>query len=67
MVESANIAIQYDDRIGNFYFRIAARRGPQKAKVAAAKEMLVIMWYMLTKMEPYRHKIIPGHKESIRR
>ncbi|MEM4379042.1 MAG: hypothetical protein QXX85_08690 [Candidatus Nitrosotenuis sp.] len=33
---------------------IAARRGPQKAKVAAAKEMLVISWHMLTKMEPYR-------------
>jgi hypothetical protein len=34
--------------------RIAERRGPQKARVAAAKEMLVIIWYMLIKNEPYR-------------
>jgi hypothetical protein len=34
--------------------RIAERRGPQKARVAAAKEMLVIIWYMLIKNESYR-------------
>ena len=54
MVEAAHTTIQNDERIKRFYSRIAARRGPQKAKVAAAKEMLVIAWYMLTKMEPYR-------------
>lgn len=54
IVEAANITIQHDYRIGNFYSRIATRRGPQKAKVAAAKEMLVIIWHMLTNMEPYR-------------
>jgi Golgi nucleoside diphosphatase len=43
----------YDDRISKFYRRIASRRGTQKAKVAA-KEMLVIIWHMLTKNEPYR-------------
>lgn len=54
MVEAAHTTIHNDERINRFYSRIAARRGPQKAKVAAAKEMLVISWYMLTKMEPYR-------------
>jgi transposase len=54
MVEAAHTAIRNDERINRFYSRIAARRGPQKAKVAAAKEMLVISWHMLTKMEPYR-------------
>jgi transposase len=54
MVEAAHTAIHNDERINRFYSRISARRGPQKAKVAAAKEMLVIIWYMLTKMEPYR-------------
>jgi hypothetical protein len=42
------------DRIERFYERIAERIGPQKARVAAAKEMLVIIWYMLIKNEPYR-------------
>ncbi|HXG74109.1 MAG TPA: IS110 family transposase [Candidatus Nitrosotenuis sp.] len=54
MVEAANIAKQHDERIGKFYSRIASRRGPQKARVAAAKEMLVIIWHMLHNMEPYR-------------
>lgn len=54
LVEAVGTTIRYDQRLGNFYSRISARRGPQKAKVAAAKEMLVIMWHMLTKNEPYR-------------
>jgi transposase len=44
----------YDNRISKFYRRIAPRRGTQKAKVAAAREMLVIIWHMLTKNEPYK-------------
>lgn len=54
MVEAAHTTIQHDSKIGNFYSRIAARRDPQKTKVAAAKEMLVIIWHMLSRMEPYR-------------
>lgn len=54
MVEAAQTTIHSDERIGRFYSRIASRRGPQKAKVAAAKEMLVIIWHMLQKMESYR-------------
>jgi transposase len=54
IVETANTSTRCDDRIGRFYKRIAERRGPQKARVAAAKEMLVIICYMLIKNEPYR-------------
>jgi transposase len=54
LVESAHIATMYDERLGRFYRRISERRGPQKAKVATAKEMLVIMWHMLQNNEPYR-------------
>jgi transposase len=54
VVEAANTTIKHDERLGAFYRRIAERRGPQKAKVATAREMLVIMWHMLTNKEPYR-------------
>lgn len=54
LVEAANIARMHDERLKSFYDRIAPRRGPQKAKVATAKEILVIIWSMLTKNEPYR-------------
>lgn len=54
LVEAAQTCRQHDGRLGRFYERIAARRGPQKAVVATAKEMLVIIWHMLMKKEPYR-------------
>jgi transposase len=54
MVEAANTALRDDERLGKFYRRIAERRGPQKARVATAKEMLVIIWHILTNNEPYR-------------
>jgi hypothetical protein len=47
IVEAANTSTRCDDRIVRFYKRIAERRGPQKARVAAAKEMLVMILYML--------------------
>lgn len=54
LVEAANIARMHDERLRSFHSRIASRRGFQKANVATAKEMLVIMWHMLTNNEPYR-------------
>jgi transposase len=53
VVEAANITRLHDARLKSFYERIAPRRGPQKARVATGKEMLVIMWYMLTRSEVY--------------
>jgi transposase len=38
------------DILGPFYSKNASRRGTQKAKVAAAKEMLVIIWHMLSQV-----------------
>lgn len=54
MVEAANTTIRFDSRIESFYSRIANRRGKQKAKIAAARQMLEIIWYMLTNSEEYR-------------
>jgi len=36
-----------------FYDRIRNRKGHAKAIVATAKELLVIIWYMLTRNELY--------------
>jgi transposase len=48
MVEAANTTIRFDPRMESFYLRIAKRRGKQKAKVAAARQILEIIWHMLT-------------------
>ncbi len=54
IVEAATITIQHDPRMQRIYERIKKRRGAQKAKVAVARHMLEIIWYMLTNNEEYR-------------
>jgi transposase len=54
MVQSARNAVRCDDRFKAYYERIQHRKGDGKAVVAVAKEMLVVVWHMLTKQEEYR-------------
>jgi transposase len=54
LVQAAQHARQHDPRFKAYYERVAKRRGQQKAIVAVAKEMLVVIWFMLTRREPYR-------------
>lgn len=44
---------QLDQLHKAFYERVAKRRGDQKAVVAVANKMLKIIWFMLTRKEPY--------------
>lgn len=53
MVEAARTAVQYDDKLGDFYERVRSRRGDQKAAVAVACKMLKIIWFMLSRREAY--------------
>ena len=47
MVEAAHTAIRYDEDLERFYKRLAARRGRPKAKVAAARKLLIRAYIML--------------------
>lgn len=53
MVEAARTAVRHDARLREFYDRVARRRGGGKAVVAVACKMLKIIWFMLTREEPY--------------
>jgi transposase len=55
LVQCAMTAVRYDQRLKSFYERLKSRKGSAKAIVATAKEILVIIWYMLTRRELYRH------------
>jgi transposase len=55
LVQCALVAVKYDSRLGAFYIGIKNRKGHGKAIVATAKELLVIIWYMLTRRELYKH------------
>ena len=67
IVEAANTAKVREDRLKAFYERIAPRRGPQKGRVVTGKEMLVIIWYVLTRNEPYRGMKRKLLRKSIRK
>jgi transposase len=47
MVEAAHTAIRYDEDLKRFYKRLAERRGKPKAKVAAARKLLIRAYIML--------------------
>jgi hypothetical protein len=53
LVQRALSAVRYDHHMRTFYKRIKQRKGHGKAIVATAKEMLVIIWYMLTRHQLY--------------
>jgi transposase len=56
MVEAARVAVMNDPRMRTFYERVKHRRGNQKAIVAVANKMLKIIWFMLTRREPYESR-----------
>ena len=47
LVEAAHTAIRYDEDLKRFYKRVAERRGRPKAKVAAARKLLIRAYIML--------------------
>ena len=53
IVEAARTAVRYDEKLGEFYGRVKARRGGSKAIVAVGNKMLKIVWVMLVRREPY--------------
>lgn len=55
LVQCSLSAIRHDHHIRTFYERIKQRKGHGKAIVATAKEMLVIIWYMLTRHQLYKY------------
>lgn len=53
-VEAAHQAIKEDGKIRDLYLRVSDKRGHNRAVVAAARELVVAIYWMLTRMEPYR-------------
>jgi transposase len=53
LVQSARIAVQCEDYFGNFYTRLERKKNDQIAIVATARKMLVSVFYMLKRSEPF--------------
>ena len=53
LVQCAHVSVSYDEYLGNFYTRLKRRKNHQIAIVATARKMLVSIFYMLKRQEPY--------------
>lgn len=53
LVQCANVAVNYDQYLGQFYTRLERKKCHQVAIVATARKMLVSIYYMLTREEVY--------------
>src|SRR6266478_387938 len=61
LVEAVHTAIRYDEDLRRFYKRLAERRGRPKAKVAAARKLLIRAYIMLRDEIDYaefRHRAV---------
>jgi transposase len=54
LIEAAQHASRHDPNLKPFYQRIAARRGNPRATVAVARKLLIYIYQVLKKQEPYR-------------
>jgi transposase len=54
LIEAAQHAARFDPQLKPFYERISARRGRQRAIVAVARKLLIYIYQVLRKQEPYR-------------
>lgn len=53
LVQAANVAVRCDDYFGNFHTRLKQRKNHQIAIVATARKMLVSIFHMLQRKEPF--------------
>jgi len=53
LVQSAHVAVQHDEYLGNFHTRLKQKKNHQIAIVATARKLLVSIFHMLTRKEPY--------------
>jgi len=62
LCQAAHKACLYDPKLSRFYKRVSARRGENKAVTAVARKMLVSVYHVLSRNEPYH-----GERSDLRR
>jgi transposase len=60
MIEVAQTAIRYDTTLGRWHLKLSVKRGKNKATVACARKLLVAIYHMLQKNQPYKNQRLSG-------
>ena len=58
MIEAAQRVNPTRGKLWKFYERIQLKKGSKTARVALARKMLVIAWYLIKKKQAYRHALL---------
>lgn len=56
-IQAAPKAVQGSIRFSPLYQRVSPHRRRQKAQVAVARELLVIIWHILHSHRPYQERV----------
>jgi transposase len=64
LVEAVYKAMKQDPHLAQKYYKLAKRRGNNKAKIAIARKMLVSIYFMLKENKPYKIRGIEGNKSK---
>ncbi len=67
LIQSAHVAVRWDEHFSTKYHRILRRRGEGKAIVAVAREIAVAMYHMLMRRESYRFSTVAFAAEKLKR
>ena len=69
MIQAANVAVRYDDRLKWFYQNAKARHGGNHpiAITHVANKMVRIIWKMLTAREPYESRNADRYARKLKR
>jgi len=54
LVECVHQSIRHETRLQRFFYRLTKKKNRNVAVVATARKMLYIMWFILTKKQPFQ-------------
>ena len=65
LVQAAHHVAKHFGPLGHFFRKLAKRKNYNVAVVATARKLVVIVWHMLTKNEPYRYAMPASTAEKL--
>lgn len=64
-IEAAQNLARSSSPLATIYYRVRHKRGHNVAVTALARKLIHVVWYILTKREPYRYAPVPRTREKL--
>jgi hypothetical protein len=66
-IEAAQVVARSSSPLAATYWRVRRKRGHNVAVTALARKIIVVVWYLLQRREPYRYAPLPRTRDKLRR